>query len=121
MRRPPPTEEPSAAKRLLILLLAVVGAQVYSAPGDAAPMVAPEAAVTPPVTPDTAVTPLVTPDVTLNPPSVTQELPRTAVTTCPPNGTLVRTHLGAPMGASCPLLLSPTLDPHNGTAGGAAR
>lgn len=111
MRRPPPTEEPSAAKRLLILLLAVVGAQVYSAPGDAAPMVAPEAAVTPPVTPD----------VTLNPPSVTQELPRTAVTTCPPNGTLVRTHLGAPMGASCPLLLSPTLDPHNGTAGGAAR
>ncbi|XP_035169852.1 radiation-inducible immediate-early gene IEX-1 [Oxyura jamaicensis] len=112
VRRPPPTEEPSAAKRLLVLLLAVVGAQVYSAPGDAAPVVAPEAAVTPPLTPDVA----------LNTPLGPQEPPRTMVTTRPPNGTLVRTPAGAPMGASCPrlLLLSPALHPHNGTAEGAA-
>ncbi|XP_056366355.1 radiation-inducible immediate-early gene IEX-1 [Oenanthe melanoleuca] len=35
VRRPLPSEEPSAAKRLLLLLLAVVGTQIYNAPGDA--------------------------------------------------------------------------------------
>ncbi|XP_023803814.1 radiation-inducible immediate-early gene IEX-1 isoform X2 [Cyanistes caeruleus] len=34
VRRPLPSEEPSAAKRLLVLLLAVVGTQIYNAPGD---------------------------------------------------------------------------------------
>ncbi|XP_032940104.1 radiation-inducible immediate-early gene IEX-1 [Catharus ustulatus] len=34
VRRPLPSEEPSAAKRLLLLLLAVVGTQIYNAPGD---------------------------------------------------------------------------------------
>ncbi|XP_041337284.1 radiation-inducible immediate-early gene IEX-1 [Pyrgilauda ruficollis] len=87
VRRPLPSEEPSAAKRLLLLLLAVVGTQIYNAPGDVAD-----------VTLGGTRTPLGTPPIPEGP-----QIPAGNA-----NGTTV----AAPVGGSCPsLLVSPPLSP----------
>lgn len=85
MRRPLPSDEPSAAKRLLLLLLAVVGAQIYNAPGDAA-----DGASGAPLG---AATPLGTPRV----PPIPEGPQIPAGNAATPNGTASM----APMGVAC--------------------
>ncbi|XP_023803815.1 radiation-inducible immediate-early gene IEX-1 isoform X3 [Cyanistes caeruleus] len=99
VRRPLPSEEPSAAKRLLVLLLAVVGTQIYNAPGDVG--------VTDVIT-DVTETPLGTPR--------TLPIPEEPQIPAGNAGIANGTTPVAPVGGSCPSLwVSPPLSPPGGT------
>ncbi|XP_068855240.1 radiation-inducible immediate-early gene IEX-1 [Aphelocoma coerulescens] len=84
VRRPLPTEAPSAAQRLLLLLLAVVGTQIYTAPGDVGAT-------------EGAGTPAGAPPLAPEPPAIPEAPPIPAGNAGTPNGTTP----AAPVGGSC--------------------